>query len=64
MTRPTAKAGIPPELHPESAGDVAENVLYLVAQDDQDHDHDDCDQDQDEGIFDHPLPFVVGKDVE
>ena len=54
MTRLTANAGSPALLHPESAGDVAEDVLHLVAEDDEDHDHDHSDEDQDERVLDHP----------
>ncbi len=64
MTRPTAKAWIPPQLHPESAGDVAEDVLDLVAEDDQDHDDDHRDKDQDQRVLDHPLTLVIGERLE
>src|SRR5947209_8134676 len=43
----------------ETARDVAEDVLHLVAQDDQDHDNDHRDQDQDEGVLYHALPFLT-----
>src|SRR5260370_32614797 len=43
---------------------VAEDVLHLVAQDDQDDDHHDRDQHQDESVLDHALPLVAGESVE
>src|SRR5438309_11401995 len=43
----------------QTARDVAEDVLHLVAQDDQDHDNDHRDQDQDEGVLYHALPFLT-----
>src|ERR1700730_8849043 len=61
MTRLTAKAGSSPSLHPEAAGNVAEDVLDLVAEDDQDDDHDHRDEDQDQGVLDHALTFVIGE---
>jgi hypothetical protein len=61
MTRLTAKAGSSPSLHPEAAGDVAENVLDLVAKDDQDHDDDHRDEDQDQRVLDHTLTFVTAE---
>src|ERR1700694_4434931 len=61
MTRLTAEAGSSPSLHPESAGDVAEDVLDLVAEDDQDHDHHHRDEDQDQGVLDHSLTFVIAE---
>jgi hypothetical protein len=64
MTRLTAKAGSSPSLHPQSAGDVAEDVLDLVAEDDQDHDDDDGDEDQDEGVLNHTLTFVIAESFE
>ena len=60
MTRLTAEAGSPALLRPESAGDVAEDVLHLVAEDDEDHDHDHSDEDQDERVLDHALTLVAG----
>src|SRR6202022_469845 len=64
MTRLTAKAGIPVVLHPEAAGDVAEDVLDLVAEDDQDHDHDHGDEDQDQRVPNHTLTFVIAEQLE
>ena len=61
MTRLTAKAGIPVVLHPESAGDVAQDVLDLVAEDDQDHDDDHRDQDEDQRVLNHALAFVMAE---
>ena len=55
MTRPTAKAAVPPFLHPQTAGDVAEDVLHLVAEDDED---------QDQRVLDHALTLVAGESVE
>jgi len=46
MTRLTANAGSLALLRSEAAGDVAEDVLHLVAEDDKDHDHDHGDEDQ------------------
>src|SRR5467141_2526506 len=43
----------------QAARDVAEDVLDLVAEDDQDYDHDHRDQDEDKGVLDHTLPFVT-----
>src|SRR4029077_7750821 len=43
----------------QAARDVAENVLDLVAEDDQDYDHDHRDQDEDKGVLDHTLPFLT-----
>ena len=60
MTRLTANAGSLALLRPEAAGDVAEDVLHLVAEDDQDHDHDHSDEDQDERVLDHALTLVAG----
>jgi len=54
MTRLTANAGSLAPRRPEAAGDVAEDVLHLVAEDDEDHDHDHSDEDQDERVLDHP----------
>src|ERR1700730_586527 len=51
-------------LSSEAAGDVAEHVLHLVAENDQDDDHDHRDQDQDQCIFDHALPLVSGKSTQ
>ena len=51
MTRLTAEAGSPALLRPESAGDVAEDVLHLVAEDDED---------QDERVLDHSLTLFAG----
>ena len=45
MARLTANAGSLALLRPEAAGDVAEDVLHLVAEDDED---------QDERVLDHP----------
>ncbi len=63
MTRRTAKAGAPPCLRPESAGDVAEDVLHLVTEDDEDHDDDHGDEDQDERVLDHALTLVAGNQL-
>jgi len=60
MTRLTANAGSLALLRPEAAGDVAEDVLHLVAKDDEDHDHDHSDEDQDERVLDHALTLVAG----
>ena len=54
MTRLTANAGSLALLRPEAPRDVAEDVLHLVAEDDEDHDHDHSDEDQDERVLDHP----------
>src|SRR5436853_22963 len=43
----------------QAARDVAEDVLDLVAEDDQDYDHDHRDQDEDKGVLDHTLPFLT-----
>jgi hypothetical protein len=43
----------------QAARDVAEDVLDLVAKDDQDYDNHDCDQDEDKGVLDHTLPFLT-----
>jgi hypothetical protein len=43
----------------QAARDVAENVLDLVAEDDQDYDDHDSDQDEDKGVLDHTLPFLT-----
>src|SRR5438093_1474950 len=42
------------------AGDVAEDVLHLVAEDDEDYDHDHSDEDQDERVLDHALTLFAG----
>ena len=60
MTRLTANAGSLALLCPEAAGDVAEDVLHLIAEDDEDHDHDHSDEDQDERVLDHTLTLVAG----
>src|SRR3989442_12891994 len=46
-------------LLPQAGRDVAEDVLDLVAEDDQDYDHDHRDQDEDKGVLDHTLPFLT-----
>src|SRR4030081_1869244 len=43
----------------QAARDVAEDVLDLVAEDDQDYDNHDSDQDEDKGVLDHTLPFLT-----
>jgi hypothetical protein len=43
----------------KTARDVAEDVLDLVAEDNQDHDHDYRDQDENEGVLYHALPFLT-----
>jgi hypothetical protein len=43
----------------ETARDVAEDVLDLVAEDDQDYDHDHRDQDENKGVLNHTLPFLT-----
>src|SRR3982074_2474295 len=43
----------------QAARDVAEDVLDLVAEDDEDYDHDHRDQDEDKGVLDHTLPFLT-----
>src|SRR6266513_6450684 len=43
----------------QTARDVAEDVLDLVAEDDQDYDDHDRDQDEDKGVLDHTLPFLT-----
>src|SRR5437899_2796993 len=43
----------------QAARDVAEDVLDLVAENDQDYDHDHRDQDEDKGVLDHTLPFLT-----
>jgi hypothetical protein len=45
----------------EAARDVAENVLDLVAEDDQDYDHDHRDQDENKGVLNHTLPFLTAE---
>ena len=60
MTRLTAEAGSLVLLHPEAAGDVAEDVLDLVAEDDEDHDDNHGDEDQDERVLDHALTLIAG----
>ena len=60
MTRLTANAGSLAPRRPEAAGDVAEDVLHLVAEDDEDYDHDHSDEDQDERVLDHALTLFAG----
>src|SRR5438270_6190992 len=43
----------------ETARDVAEDVLDLVAEHDQDDDDDHRDQDENEGVLNHTLPFLT-----
>src|SRR5437867_6688265 len=43
----------------QTARDVAEHVLDLVAKNNQDYDDHDRDQDEDKGVFDHTLPFLT-----
>jgi hypothetical protein len=43
----------------QTARDVAEHVLDLVAEDDQNYDDHDSDQDEDKGVLDHTLPFLT-----
>src|SRR5207237_4295763 len=43
----------------QTARDVAENVLDLVAKDDQDDDDDHRDQNENKGVLDHTLPFLT-----
>src|ERR1700694_41423 len=62
-TRPTAEAGVQPELRAEAARDVAVDVLHLVAHQHQDDDEDHGDQHQDQGVLDHGLPLVAGQGV-
>src|SRR2546423_15589199 len=47
----------------ETARDVAEDVLDLVAHGNEDKDDDDGDQYEDEGILDHALPFLAVEQV-
>jgi hypothetical protein len=46
-------------LGPQTAGNVAEDVLDLVAKKDKDNDDNDRDEYQDEGVLDHTLAFLV-----
>src|SRR5205085_9621800 len=43
----------------EAARDVAEDVLDLVAENDQDYDDNHRDQDEDEGVINHTLAFLT-----
>src|SRR2546421_9028778 len=43
----------------EAARDVAEDVLDLVAENDQDYDDNHRDQDEDEGVLNHTLAFLT-----
>src|SRR2546425_12176646 len=47
----------------QTARDVAENVLDLVAKNDQDYDNHDRDQDEDKGVLDHTLPFLTVEQI-
>jgi hypothetical protein len=47
----------------ETARDVAEHVLDLVAKDDQNYDDNHGDQDEDEGVLYHALPFLTVKQL-
>jgi hypothetical protein len=47
----------------ETARDVAEDVLDLVAEDDQNYDDHDSDQDEDKGVLDHTLPFLTVEQI-
>jgi hypothetical protein len=47
----------------EAARDVAEDVLDLVAEDDQDYDHDHRDQDENKGVLNHALPFLTAEQL-
>src|SRR6202011_1354225 len=47
----------------QTARDVAEDVLDLVAEDDQNYDDHDSDQDEDKGVFDHTLPFLTVEQI-
>src|SRR5438067_10956961 len=43
----------------QTARDVAEHVLDLVAKNNQNYDDHDRDQDEDKGVLDHTLPFLT-----
>jgi hypothetical protein len=43
----------------QTARDVAEDVLDLVAKNDQHDDNDDSDKDEDKSVFDHTLSFLT-----
>src|SRR3984893_11742730 len=43
----------------QTARDVAEDVLELVAEDDQNYADNDSDQDEDKGGLAHPLPILM-----
>src|ERR1700724_139250 len=47
----------------QTARDVAEDVLDLVAEDDQNYDDHDSDQDEDKGVLDHTLPFLTVEQI-
>src|SRR6202011_581344 len=47
----------------QAARDVAEDVLDLVAEDDQDYDHDHRDQDENKGVLNHALPFLTAEQL-
>src|SRR4029077_13582754 len=47
----------------QTARDVAEHVLDLVAEDDQHYDDHDSDQDEDKGVLDHTLPFLTVEQI-
>jgi hypothetical protein len=47
----------------ETARDVAEHVLDLVAEHDQDYDHDHRDQDEDEGVLNHTLALLTTEEL-
>ena len=57
--RPGRLLGTRAPLTAQAARDVAENVLDLVAENDEDHDDDNRDKNQNEGVLDHSLAFLL-----